>query len=141
MRRRRSIRRPIRRRGFRRPLFRRPILGRWRMARWGRWLLFDSITYLFIGSMIWKIREADMHRIEQHTNKKIDSLSESELLKTMDELGIERQQATDDENQELKNSVKDNVADMIRDLKRLHDEGILTDKEFEGGKAKLLGTL
>ncbi|HZD42836.1 MAG TPA: SHOCT domain-containing protein [Methanomicrobiales archaeon] len=42
-----------------------------------------------------KLSQADVQKIEQHTGKKVETLSEAELDKAMDDLGIQEQELTD----------------------------------------------
>jgi len=114
---------------------------RWRIAPWGGWRVYDSMMYLLIGSTLWKIHDEEAKQIERYAKKEIDSLDERELLETMQSLGIEQQRVTKEDKRQIEAVSAENVIDLIKQLKQLNDEGIITDEEFQSGKEKLLDSL
>ena len=101
-----------------------------------------------------KLRKEDVDKIEEHTGESADDLTDEELEQAMGELGIEDQEESDEESEQVDNQdamegdefiSTDSAAgepDYINELERLaqlHEQGILTDEEFAMKKQQLLG--
>ena len=84
-------RRRIVRRNFRRGIF------------WGRFV-FGAFTILTLGGIIFKIHNNDVMRLEGHYGKKIENISEAELVQSMKKLGIKKLEVTEEEKIEVKES-------------------------------------
>ena len=69
-----------------------------------RRFLFGTATILLLGGIAYKIRNDDIARIEKNVGKRAENLTETELLKTMKDLGIKKLEITTDENEEIKKS-------------------------------------
>ena len=91
----------------------------------------------------------DADRIEEHTGKSADELSDEELEQAMDQLGIDKQEL-DDKDHEYIDDVESkedqaeasggsSYLDELERLSQLHDDGVITDEEFEAKKKQLLG--
>ena len=91
-------------------------------------------------------RDAD--RVKEHTGTDPEELSDEELAQAMDQLGIEKQTMTDDD-QELEppggaGTPQAATGDIgyieeLNKLSALHEAGILTDEEFSAKKDQILG--
>lgn len=73
------------------------------------------------AAVAYKIGQNSVKRVEQHTGKSFDSLSEAELASAMDELNI------------------DLPADELERLADLKEKGIISEEEFQAKKKQLLG--
>ena len=100
-----------------------------------------------IGFGIYKMSKTDADRVEQHTGIPPEELEDADLEQAMDELGIEKQQVTDADQEEGGGSASPSAAsssggsdlDQLQKLADLHDQGILTDEEFAAKKKQILG--
>jgi hypothetical protein len=61
-------------------------------------MIVGSMVILCVGYGAYKLSQLQVEQIKQHTGKNADDLSESKLEATMDELGIEGQEPTDQKN-------------------------------------------
>ncbi len=96
-----------------------------------------------------KMSQKDADRIEQHTGIPPEDLEDEDLEQAMDELGIEQQTVTaEDEEVGGGSGPSDPAAsassggsdlDELQKLAELHAQGILTDEEFNAKKAQILG--
>jgi hypothetical protein len=96
MRRRRVARRTVRRTSRR-------TVRRMRRRRRRR-IVLAGFTVLAIGGMAYgtfKLATRDVQKIEQHTGKSADDLTENELVAAMEDLGIEKIELTDDDKAEV----------------------------------------
>ena len=98
---------------------------------------------LLLGGLIafgaYKMSKRDADRVEEHTGKKAEELTDEQLEQAMDQLGIDKQEMTDEEWAEVEKA--DAQKDYIEELERLaelHEKGILTDEEFAEKKKQLL---
>lgn len=119
---------------------------RWQVTEWGRWLLRDETLILLVGTKSYKIQQADAKRIQEHTGKPFHQLTEKELLSTMDDLEINSLDMGDEDKKVIKNSdvthtQQVNPLALLTELKRLCDEGVITQEEFELRKQILINKL
>ena len=103
---------------------------------------------LLVGGLIaigaYKLSKRDVQRIEEHTGRDAEDLSDEELEQAMDELNIEKQkrEASDQVYYEDEPSQEDEEPSYLDELERLgklKDEGYITEAEFEEKKRQLLG--
>jgi hypothetical protein len=118
---------------------------------------------LLVGGAAYKIGQADAQRIQQHTGKPPEDLSEQELEQAMDDLGIQDQELTPQDQAAIEaQAIPDPGSppppapasrsapasspaaggDYITELERLadlRDRGIITPEDFEAKKRQLLG--
>lgn len=92
----------------------------------------------------YKLSKSDVQRVEQHTSRSADDLSDEELGQAMDELGIEKQYVTNDDlayidQQQTEQSSQNSYIDELERLAKLKDGGYITEAEFEDKKKQLLG--
>lgn len=82
----------------------------------------------------------DVERVEEHTGKTAEELSDEELEQAMDDLGIEKQEMTDEEWDyvEQADAQEDDYIAQLERLAELKDQGIITEEEFEAKKKQLL---
>ena len=100
-----------------------------------------------IGFGIYKMSKKDADRVQQHTGVAPEELEDADLEQAMDELGIEKQQVTEADQEEGGGSTASSPApssggsdvDQLQKLADLHDQGILTDDEFAAKKKQILG--
>ena len=88
----------------------------------------------------YKLSKRDTERVEEHTGKKAEELTDEQLEQAMDELGIEKETVSDEE-WEAAEAAEDKTGylDELERLGALHKQGILTDEEFTAKKKELLG--
>lgn len=104
-----------------------------------------------------KLSQKDAQRVEQHTGKKPEDLSEEQLEQALDDLNIEAQELSDAEVAAIEaadaapaaapapekpavetGSQSDYIAELEK-LADLRDKGIISDADFEAKKKQLLG--
>ena len=85
-----------------------------------------------------KMSKKDVERVEEHTGKSAEELSDEELDQAMSDLNIEAEELTDEEWEQAESAEDDYIAELER-LSGLRDQGIITDEEFEAKKKELLG--
>ncbi len=100
---------------------------------------------LLVGGMValgyagYKMSKRDVQRVEEHTGKDADELTDEQLEQAMDQLGIEKETMTDEEWAEAeKADAQTSYLDELERLAELNKQGILTDEEFAAKKKKLL---
>ena len=100
---------------------------------------------LLLGGMValgyagYKMSKRDVQRVEEHTGKDADELTDEQLEQAMDQLGIEKETMTDEEWAEAeKADAQPSYLDELERLGDLHKQGILTDEEFAAKKKDLL---
>jgi predicted Zn-dependent peptidase len=88
----------------------------------------------------YKISQKDVDRVEQSTGKSAEELTDEEVEKAMDDLNIEKQEMTDAEFDQVDkaDAAEDDYIKELERLSELHDNGVLTDEEFEAKKKQLL---
>ncbi|HSG17484.1 MAG TPA: SHOCT domain-containing protein [Anaerolineae bacterium] len=112
---------------------------------------------ILVGGLIavgvYKLSKRDTERVEEHTGKKAEELSDEELDRAMDDLNIPKQELTDEEWEyvDAEDAKEDSAPvtsapagepDYLNELARLselHDQGVITDEEFQVKKKQLLG--
>ena len=103
---------------------------------------------LLVGGLVafgaYKLSKRDVKRVEEHTGKDAEDLTDEELEQAMDELNIEKQkrEPSDQEYTEQQGSQEGGEPSYIDELERLgklKDEGYITEAEFEDKKKQLLG--
>jgi len=97
-----------------------------------------------IGFGVYKMSKRDADRVEQHTGVSPEELDDRELEQAMDELQIEKQQVTADDQEHAGSSSSapssgGSDLDELQKLGDLHTQGILTDQEFAAKKKQILG--
>lgn len=107
---------------------------------------------LLVGGLIafgaYKMSQRDADRVKEHTGTDPEELTDEELEQAMDQLGIDKQQVTDaDQEVEPPGGAGTAPADTgdtayiaeLQKLSDLHKAGILTDEEFQAKKDQILG--
>ncbi len=133
-----------------------------RMRR--RRLILGGFTVLAIGGAAYgtyKLATKDVQRIEQHTGKSADDLTEEELVAAMRALGIEKIELTGEDKAAIATETgqapsgatqpaeappstaaaapKGDYLDDLERLAKLRDQGVLTEEEFAAKKREILG--
>ncbi|MGB3715575.1 MAG: SHOCT domain-containing protein [Candidatus Promineifilaceae bacterium] len=88
----------------------------------------------------YKLGQRDVERVEEHTGKSAEELTDEELDQAMKDLDIEGEEMSDAEWDQVEKAdaqEDDYIAELER-LAELRDKGILTDEEFETRKKQLL---
>ena len=106
---------------------------------------------LLVGGLLafgaYKMSKKDAQRIEEHTGKDPEEMSDEELEKAMDELNIEKQYRDDSDQEyveetpahENQEDDEPSYLDELERLSKLKDEGVITKEEFTTKKHQLLG--
>jgi len=115
-----------------------------------------------VGYGAYKLTQPQAKQIEQDTGKKLEDLDEKQIEDSMDKLGIEAEEPTDEEMAQLDaggtpaastapapaastapapaaSPADASYLDELEKLAQLHDQGVITDEEFEAKKKQLLG--
>jgi hypothetical protein len=92
-----------------------------------------------LGYAGYKMSQKDVERVEEHTGKNADELTDEQLEQAMEQLGIEPETMTDEEwAQAEKTDVQPDYIEELERLADLNQRGILTDEEFAAKKKQLL---
>ena len=100
---------------------------------------------LLVGGLVafgaYKMSTRDAKRVEEHSGVPPEEMTDEELEKSMNELGIEKQtRDAGDVEQGAAAAPTESTAEELTKLAALHDRGVLTDAEFEVQKQKTLGS-
>ena len=99
---------------------------------------------ILVGGLIalgaYKLSTRDVERVEEHTGKSAEDLTDEELDQAMDDLNISKEEMTDEEWEQVDkaDAEEDDYIEQLERLGELRDQGILTDEEFEAKKKQLL---
>ncbi len=99
---------------------------------------------ILVGGLIalgaYKLSKKDVDRVEEHTGKSAEDLTDEELDQAMDDLNIPKEEMTDEEWEQVDkaDAEEDDYIEQLERLGELRDQGILTDEEFEAKKKQLL---
>lgn len=123
-----------------------------RMRRRRRRMLIGGMVLIGGSALVYKLSQNDAEKVEQYTGKPVDELSDEEMQQAMNNLGIQNQgltaqeqaalDAAGDEYDEEEYEDEGGGADYLDELERLaelKDKGILTEEEFAAKKKDLLG--
>lgn len=92
------------------------------------------------SAAVYKMSKKDVQRVEEHTGKTAEELSDEELKAAIDDLQIQVDELSDAEWDEVeKADAQDDYLDELERLSELREKGIITDEEFEAKKKQLLG--
>lgn len=100
---------------------------------------------VLVGGLIalgaYKLSKRDTERVEAHTGKKAEDLTDEELEQAMSDLNIQAEEMTDEEwaQVEAADPDEDDYLDELERLADLHEKGIISDEEFSEKKTQLLG--
>ena len=103
---------------------------------------------LLVGGLLafgaYKMSKRDAQRVEEHTGKSPEEMSDAELEKAMDELNIEKQYRDDSDQEYVEEKPAQegddtSYLDELERLSQLKDEGVITKEDFEDKKKQLLG--
>jgi len=116
---------------------RRMTMRRHRRRRRRRILLVGGMIAL--GYAGYKMSKRDVQRVEEHTGKDADELTDEQLEQAMDQLGIDKETMSDEEwAQAEKADAQTSYLDELERLAELNKQGILTDEEYAAKKKQLL---
>jgi len=92
---------------------------------------------------VYKMSKKDTKRVEEHTGKTAEDLSDDELRAAIEDLQIQVDELTDAEFDEVEKAdaaaeKEDDYLDQLERLAELHEKGVLTDDEFAAKKKTLL---
>ena len=101
---------------------------------------------MLVGGLVafgaYKMSTRDAKRVEEQSGVPPEEMTDEELEKSMDDLGIEQQQrdASDvEQGAAPTGSAGSSDVDQLSKLADLHTQGALTDDEFAAQKAKIIG--
>ena len=101
---------------------------------------------LLVGGLVafgaYKLSTRDAKRVEEHTGVAPEEMTDEELERAMNDLGIEEQIRNADDVEQgaaVAQAPAASPADELRKLAQLRDEGVLTEEEFDAQKQKILG--
>ncbi len=133
-----------------------------RRRRRRRRILIGGMVIAGVGYGAYKLTQSQAQQVEQASGKKLEDMDETEMENTMNELGIEAQEPTEEEMAQLDaqggssssataaptaspaaapaaSASDPSYLDELERLAQLHEEGVITDEEFEAKKKELLG--
>lgn len=103
---------------------------------------------MLVGGLVafgaYKLSKKNAKRVEEHTGIPPEELTDEEMEKAMDDLGIEKQKVTEADQEDTGGpaapvDVAPDYLDEIERLAHLKDQGIISEAEFEAKKKQLLG--
>ena len=100
---------------------------------------------ILVGGLValgaYKLSKKDVQRVEEHTGKTAEELSDEELDQAMNDLNIQMDEMTDEEWDyvEEQDPEEPDYMDELERLAELNQKGIITDEEFAAKKKELLG--
>jgi len=108
---------------------------------------------MLVGGLLafgaYKLSSKDAKRVEEYAGKPPEELTDQEMEQAMNELGIEKQSVTEEDQQyideqgdegELEYEDEEpSYLDELERLGQLKEQGIITDEEFQAKKKQLLG--
>jgi hypothetical protein len=105
---------------------------------------------ILVGGLValgaYKLSKKDTQRVEEHTGKPAEELTDEQLEQAMDQLGIPKEEMTDDEwdyvdeqDPDEQGTEETDYVDELERLAGLNKQGIITDEEFAAMKKELLG--
>lgn len=116
-----------------------------------RRILVGGMVVLSVGGAAYgavKLSQQDAQRIEERTGQSVEELSDEELTGAMNDLGIQSQEITEEdqvalgaetEGPDSSSSADSSYLEELEKLAGLRDRGIITEDEFEAKKKQLLG--
>lgn len=123
-----------------------------RRRRRRRRILVGGAVLLAGGVATYKLGKRDAERIEERSGQSVEEMSDEELQGYMDELDIQSQELTEEdqayldryeaEGEPVSTDAPAGEPDYLNELERLghlRDEGYLTEEEFGAKKKELLG--
>ncbi len=140
-----------------------------RRRRRRRRILIGGMVIAGVGYGAYKLTKSQAQQIEQHTGKELEDLDEGQMEQAMNDLGIEAEEPTEAEMAQLDagdapagsapaqaapseptatsaaaappaaGASDPSYLEELEKLAELHQQGILTDEEFEAKKKQLLG--
>ena len=125
-----------------RRMSRRRRMRRRRRRRRRRMILMGGMVALGTAA-VYKMSKKDTKRIEEHTGKTAEDLSDDELQQAVKDLQIQVDELSDAEYDEVdkadaEEEKEDDYLDQLERLAELHEKGVLTDEEFATKKKELL---
>ncbi len=98
---------------------------------------------LLVGGLVafgaYKMSKRDANRIEEHTGKNPEDMSDQELEQAMNDLQIEKQYRDDSDQEVAQSGDQPDYMDELERLAKLRDEGVITKEDYETKKQQLLG--
>jgi hypothetical protein len=92
----------------------------------------------------YKLSKKDAKRVEEHTGVPPEEMTDEEMEKAMDDLGIEKQKVSEADQEDTGGQAAPaeeapDYLDEIERLGKLKDQGFISEEEFEAKKKQLLG--
>jgi hypothetical protein len=125
--------------------------------------MVGGMVLLAGGAVAYKLTKEDADKIEKKTGTSVEELSEEELVAAMKELGIQSMELTDEDRAVIQKetgsvtasaaqpiaaaptaaaatpaSAEASYVEELQQLGKLHEQGILSDEEFEAKKKQVL---
>ena len=103
---------------------------------------------LMVGGLVafgvYKLSKKDAKRVEEHTGVPPEEMTDDEMEKAMDELGIEKQKVSEADQEDTgepdaQSKEEPDYLDELERLAHLKEQGIISEEDFEAKKKQLLG--
>jgi hypothetical protein len=109
-----------------------------------RRILLGGALLVGTGAVAYKLGKNDTQKIEEHTGRSVEEMSDEELEAAANELNLRKEPLTDEDQQYIDDQGPDeeeepSYLDELEKLAKLKDEGVITDEEFTAKKKQLLG--
>ena len=109
-------------------------------------MLVGGALVVGAGALAYKLSKKDSQKVEQHTGKSVEDMSDEELQQAVDELNLrkepldaEDQAYLDEHEDEYEDEPPPDYLEQLEKLGELKEKGIISEEEFEAKKKQLLG--
>jgi len=96
------------------------------------------------GALAYKLGKKDTQKVEQHTGKSVEEMTDEELEQAVNELNLRKEPLDENDQASLDQQEKpaEEAPDYLDELERLGElkvKGLITEEEFQAKKKQLLG--
>jgi len=107
-------------------------------------MLVTGAVVVGAGALAYKLGKKDTQKVEQHTGKSVEEMTDEELEQAVNELNLRKEPL--DENDQAYLAQQEQPAeeapyylDELERLGELKEKGLITEEEFQAKKKQLLG--
>jgi hypothetical protein len=107
-------------------------------------MLVGGAVVVGAGALAYKLGKKDTQKVEQHTGKSVEEMTDEELEQAVNELNLRKEPLDENDQASLDQQEKpaEEAPDYLDELERLGElkvKGLITEEEFQAKKKQLLG--
>jgi hypothetical protein len=107
-------------------------------------MLVGGAVVVGAGALAYKLGKKDTQKVEQHTGKSVEEMTDEELEQAVNELNLRKEPLDENDQASLDQQEKqaEEAPDYLDELERLgelKEKGLITEEEFQAKKKQLLG--